>query len=82
MSHDVLLMCVGCHQAATQHDAALKQQLAADVGAPLNVSAQKYCEDPRLMKVRNHARYVYRALASFSAVQFDVCSCMAYNCYC
>ncbi len=59
MSHDVLLMCVGCHQRANQYDATLKQQLAAEVGAPLNVSSLKYFEDPWLVKVKNHGRYLF-----------------------
>ena len=56
LSHDILLMCVRCHQMADMRDAALKQQLARETNTPLNVSTQKFKEDPWLVQVRNHAR--------------------------
>jgi len=56
LSHDILLMCVRCHQTADMHDAALKQQLARETNTPLNVSTQKFKEDPWPLQVRNHAR--------------------------
>lgn len=73
MSHDILLMCVGCHQRANQYDAALRQRLAVEAGAPLNVSSQKYSEDPWLLRVRNHARYLdSRVLESYSSLSAHV----------
>jgi len=41
---------------ADLYNATLKQQLAQEFGAPLNISAQKTREDPWLVRVRNHAR--------------------------
>ena len=58
ISHDIVLMCVSCHQLASQHDAILKAQIAMEHGAPVNISTQKFNEDPKLLHVRNHARWV------------------------
>lgn len=58
LSHDILLLCVKCHQLSNVHDLALKRQLSAECGAPLSKASQKFSEDPYLLKVRNHARYV------------------------
>ncbi|XP_043998797.1 exonuclease 3'-5' domain-containing protein 2 isoform X1 [Gambusia affinis] len=33
-SHDILLLCTGCHAASNVHDGSLKQQLAAEFAAP------------------------------------------------
>ena len=42
---------------ADLYNATLKQQLAQEFGAPLNISAQKTREDPWLVRVRNYARW-------------------------
>ena len=55
LSHDVLLMCIMCHQIANVHNAQLKQEIESEHNVPLS-SSQKFKEDPRLLKVKNHAR--------------------------
>ena len=55
LSHDVLLMCVVCHQMASVHNSRLKQEIENEYSVPVN-SSQKFKDDPRLLKVKNHAR--------------------------
>ncbi len=50
LSHDVLLLCVPCHQISEIHDLQLKRKLAEQHGVPLNSS--KCSDDPKLRKVR------------------------------
>ena len=56
-SHDVLLMCVNCHQLASNHDSLLRKQIAVEYDVPLS-AMQKFSDDPWLVKVRNHSRFV------------------------
>ena len=55
LSHDVLLMCIVCHQVANVHNAQLKREIEREHGVPVE-SSQKFKEDPKLLKVKNHAR--------------------------
>ena len=55
LSHDVLLMCIVCHQMASVHNSRLKQEIENEYSVPVN-SSQKFKDDPRLLKVKNHAR--------------------------
>ncbi|CAH2069038.1 unnamed protein product, partial [Iphiclides podalirius] len=56
-SHDVVLLCVGCHQRSNALDQAVRERLAADCGAPLSTHPDgKYKEDVESKKVRSAAR--------------------------
>ena len=55
LSHDVLLMCIVCHQMAGVHNSRLKQEIENEYSIPVN-SSQKFKDDPRVLKVKNHAR--------------------------
>lgn len=56
MSHDVLLLCVGCHQLSSHHDGSFRLMIAAEYSAPLEASTQKYHEDSTKVKLRSLAR--------------------------
>ena len=57
LSHDVLLMCVSCHQQATLHSDQLKRQLAEEYAAPLtSTSNARFQQDRKLLRVKNLAR--------------------------
>ena len=56
LSHDVLLLCVTCHQLASHHGALLKQQVAAEHDLYANTTSQKFKEDSHLKRIKNHAR--------------------------
>ncbi len=58
LSHDVVLLCVTCHQRASQYSALLKQQIAAEHGLYGDTSSQKFKEDPDLKRIKSHARLV------------------------
>ena len=56
-SHDVVLLCVQCHQRSGQYDALLRQQLEKKCGAPISTAAgAKYTQDHTLNKVRSAAK--------------------------
>ncbi|XP_048757461.2 exonuclease 3'-5' domain-containing protein 2-like isoform X2 [Ostrea edulis] len=56
-SHDVLLLCVPCHQQSTQFDTVLRYQLADESGCPIDMgSSVKVHADKDLQKVRSAAR--------------------------
>ncbi|CAK1600277.1 unnamed protein product [Parnassius mnemosyne] len=56
-SHDVVLLCVECHQRSNMRDQSVREQLAAQCEAPLSVHGEgKYKEDPEFKKVRSAAR--------------------------
>lgn len=60
-SHDVLLMCVACHQRSNLHDNELKRRLLAQCGTEAASSLDghdKYVHDPALTKVKSAAKYV------------------------
>jgi len=58
ISHDILLLCVPCHQTSELHDLRLKEDIAEKYVVPLNNT--KMIEDKQLKKVRSAAK----ALAS------------------
>ena len=53
MSHDVLLLCVKCHQTSNQYDSNMRQQLAHQYNAPIH---QKFCEDIDVVRHRSLAK--------------------------
>ena len=56
-SHDVVLMCIACHQRSNLHDAALKQRLAQETGAPLEAGQNgRYRRDHSVHKVKSAAK--------------------------
>ena len=60
-SHDVLLLCVTCHQRSNLHDSELKRHLLAQcrpTAASLLDGHDKYVHDPVLTKVKSAAKYV------------------------
>jgi hypothetical protein len=56
LSHDVVLLCVRCHQISSQYDSLLRQDLAREYSIPLDAVTQKYHEDYDKIKIRNLAR--------------------------
>ena len=58
ISHDVLLLCVSCHQISSRNDSFMRQQIALDYDAPLEASTQKYHNDPDCVRRRSLARAV------------------------
>ena len=56
LSHDVLLLCVNCHQLSSQHDTRRRQSLAAECNAPLHLSMPKQNEDSWLAQVKSHSK--------------------------
>ena len=54
LSHDVLLLCVSCHQASEFYDLRLKMELAEKYSVPLNNT--KTVEDRKLKKARSAAK--------------------------
>jgi len=58
-SHDVLLMCVRCHQVSNLHDSRLRQQLADECGAPItSTSCTKVWENSDMKRVRSAGRAI------------------------
>lgn len=58
-SHDVLLMCVRCHQVSNLHDSRLRQQLADECGAPISSSSSsKVWENSDMKRVRSAGRAI------------------------
>ncbi|KAL5021969.1 hypothetical protein ScPMuIL_001124 [Solemya velum] len=56
-SHDVLLMCLPCHQMSCQYDSILRQSLAEECEAPLDAgSTSRSFQDHDLQKVRSAAK--------------------------
>nr|XP_022336092.1 exonuclease 3'-5' domain-containing protein 2-like [Crassostrea virginica] len=56
-SHDVLLLCITCHQRSTQYDFSMRHQLAKESGYPIDMgSSVKVHADKDLQKVRSAAR--------------------------
>jgi hypothetical protein len=57
VSHDVLLLCLPCHQLASAHCDRLKSLLAQEYSAPLSSAANsRFTQDHRLSRVKNCAR--------------------------
>jgi len=56
-SHDVLLMCVPCHQRSNMHDASMRRQLAEECNAPIGTETDvKLKENFLLKQVRSAGR--------------------------
>ncbi|XP_054913019.1 exonuclease 3'-5' domain-containing protein 2 isoform X2 [Poeciliopsis prolifica] len=61
-SHDILLLCTGCHAASNVHDGFLKQQLANEFDAPQGCEeGVRLLEDPDRRRVRSAARALLSA---------------------
>lgn len=54
LSHDVLLLCVSCHQTSELHDLRLKQEIAETYSIPIRNN--KTIEDAKLKRVRSAAK--------------------------
>ncbi len=55
-SHDVLLMCLACHQNSNGFDLILRQKLAEDSGVPYDKLNSKTTEDFETKKVKSAGR--------------------------
>lgn len=65
ISHDILLMCLRCHQISNLRDTALRKALAKECNAPLDYGdIGKAREDSTLRKVRSAGRALANALGS------------------
>ncbi|XP_027857118.1 exonuclease 3'-5' domain-containing protein 2 isoform X1 [Xiphophorus couchianus] len=61
-SHDILLLCTGCHAASNVHDGSLKQQLATEFAAPQGCEeGVRLLEDSDRRRVRSAARALLSA---------------------
>jgi hypothetical protein len=60
-SHDIVLMCVSCHQIASFHADTLRAQLAQECGVPRHVSGPK--EDADRKRARSYATALLSARA-------------------
>ncbi len=58
ISHDVLLMCVSCHQHCDNHDRFMRRDIALQYNVPVDAGTQKYREDTDRVKVRSLARAI------------------------
>lgn len=54
-SHDILLMCLRCHQKSNIYDQILKKELAVKCNAPLDTD-KKFHNDDNIMQVKSAAR--------------------------
>ncbi|XP_077546846.1 exonuclease 3'-5' domain-containing protein 2-like [Haemaphysalis longicornis] len=62
ISHDILLLCIRCHQLSNLKDIALRKALARECNAPIDSSeVVKFKEDPVLRKVRSAGRTLAQA---------------------
>ncbi|XP_063959040.1 exonuclease 3'-5' domain-containing protein 2-like [Lytechinus pictus] len=60
-SHDVLLLCLKCHQRSGAHDNILRQEISIQYNAPLsNRTNAKRLEDPQRVQLRSVARALIR----------------------
>ncbi|XP_032402181.1 exonuclease 3'-5' domain-containing protein 2 isoform X1 [Xiphophorus hellerii] len=61
-SHDILLLCTGCHASSNVHDGSLKQQLATEFAAPQGCEeGVRLLEDSDRRRVRSAARALLSA---------------------
>lgn len=56
MSHDVLLLCVPCHQLSDSYDRFMRRDVALQYGVQIDAGTQKYRDDPGRVRVRSFAR--------------------------
>ena len=61
LSHDILLLCLPCHQLSGLHDTHLRQVLAEEYSAPLNASTARFHDDPQKVKVKKFALALTKA---------------------
>ncbi|XP_022092747.1 exonuclease 3'-5' domain-containing protein 2-like [Acanthaster planci] len=60
-SHDVLLLCLPCHQLSSNYDRIIRQQLVEEYNAPItNTTNARYREDPEKVKARSAAKALQR----------------------
>jgi len=56
-SHDVLLMCMRCHQSSNMHDVSMRRELGSECNAPIGTDNDvKVCEDRERKRVRSAGR--------------------------
>ena len=56
ISHDVLLLCVACHQHCDNHDRFMRRDVCLQYNVPIDAGTQKYHEDSDRVKIRSLAR--------------------------
>ena len=67
-SHDIVLMCLPCHQRSGTHDASIKQELEVRCDAPsATENGRKYKDDQYLVKIRSAGKLVTYAIERFSS---------------
>ncbi|XP_033640144.1 exonuclease 3'-5' domain-containing protein 2-like isoform X2 [Asterias rubens] len=60
-SHDVVLLCLACHQLSSSYDRIIRNQLTVEYNAPItNSTNARYREDPRRLKARSAAKALKR----------------------
>lgn len=60
-SHDILLLCIDCHQCSWTYDSILRQEIAEEYDAPIsNVENTPTKDDPVKVKVRSAARALFK----------------------
>ncbi|XP_077496666.1 exonuclease 3'-5' domain-containing 2 [Amblyomma americanum] len=70
ISHDILLLCLRCHQISNLRDAALRKALAEECNAPIECGdVGKAREDSLLRKVRSAGRALLNARSSLPEVR-------------
>jgi hypothetical protein len=55
-SHDVLLMCVSCHQTSNRHDFTLRKELESECDAPIGTEEDVKVRNDRLGVVLDRIR--------------------------
>lgn len=65
ISHDILLLCLRCHQISNLRDGELRRALAKECNAPIESGVLgKVMDDPELRKVRSAGRALFKARKS------------------
>lgn len=60
-SHDVVLLCLSCHQLSSSYDRIIRNQLTVEYNAPItNSTNARYREDPKRLKARSAAKALKR----------------------
>lgn len=60
-SHDILLLCIECHQCSWTYDSILREEIAEEYDAPIsNVENTPTKDDPVKVKVRSAARALFK----------------------
>lgn len=75
-SHDVLLMCVACHQRSNMLDNDLKRRLLTQYAPDLTLhDGRRYLNDPALTRVKSAAKWVDNARQTLCWGSFNHCAC-------